>query len=100
MIRTAISPRFATNTFLNMTPPNGERQASGLTCQVAPETWNLIPDTLERNIPVFLCGVGIALVAEHLECIDQARAGLFGLDNIVNITAFRRNVGAGKFPAV
>ena len=73
---------------------------SGVTCQAAPNTQNLIPDTLERNISVFLCRVGIALVAKHLQCIDQARAGLLRLDNIVNVSALRRHVGTGKFPAV
>ena len=44
--------------------------------------------------------VGIALVAEHLKRIDQTRARLLRLDHIVNVAAFRRDIGAGKFLAV
>src|SRR3990170_1037784 len=121
MMRTAISPRFATRTFLNMTPhhlslrggcwssmPNEVRHVSrpSPTKQSHLSTKHYIASRrlamtfLQRNIPVLLRRVGIALVAEHFETVDQTGARLSGLDDIVNIAAFRRNVRAGKFLAI
>src|SRR5512143_1711484 len=96
MMRTAISPRLATNTFLNMTPlkTGSKSHVSG-----QEQTWNLEHETLnslQRNIPVLLGWIGLALVAQHLQCIDQTRTSLLWLDDIVNITAFRRHIGAGE----
>src|SRR5512138_3342457 len=75
MMRTAISPRLATRTFLNMTPHRRERQLP-------------FPTThLQRNIPVLLRRVTIAFVAQHFQAVDQARTRLLRLDHIVDVAA-------------
>src|SRR3972149_2243013 len=50
-------------------------------------TWFLLLFTSQRNIPVLLGGVGVALVAQHLQRVDQARTGFLRLDHLVPVTA-------------
>src|SRR5512138_1982957 len=98
-MRTAISPRLATNTFLNITPPEGGARVQ-VPCARKPhltrDTSHLTPK-LERNIPVLLGRVRIALVAQHLQRINQTRTRLLWLDHVIDVTAFCRDIGAGKF---
>ena len=68
-MRTAISPRFATSTFLNIL---------FLLCPGA------VQSALERDVSVFPGRIGVALVLKHLEGVDQTRAGFAGFDDIVD----------------
>src|SRR5262245_5253427 len=73
--RTAISPRLATRT----------RRKSGRS---------------EGDVAMLLRRVPVALVLEHLERPDQARAGLLGLDDLVDVAELRRLVRIGEGLAV
>src|SRR5689334_10208306 len=67
MMRTAISPRFATST----------RRKSGR----APLS--------ERDVAMLLRRVLVALVLEHLERADDLRARVLGLDDLVDVAELR-----------
>lgn len=55
---------------------------------------------LERDIPVFLGRVGVALVLEHLQGVNQARTSFLRLDDIIDIAALRRHIRICEFLAV
>ena len=91
MMRTAISPRLAIRTFLNM---------AFRSLRLHVRSYDAVTSQLERDIPVLLRRVGVALVLEHFQRIDQARAGFARLDDIVDVTALGRNIRIGEFLAV
>src|SRR5581483_7807159 len=68
--RTAISPRFATST---------RRKRRGA-----------VPGRSERDVAMLLGRVLVALVLQHLERGDEARAGVLGLDDLVDVAELRR----------
>src|SRR6266849_2008958 len=78
MTRTAISPRFATRTRLK----RGEEARS------------------EWNVAMLLRRVPVALVLQHLEGADQARAGIDGLDDLVDVAELGGLVRIGERAAV
>src|SRR2546426_4470994 len=71
MTRTAISPRFATRM----------RLKSGRS---------------ERDVAMLLGRVPVALVLQHLERADEARAGVGGLDDLVDVAELGGLVGVGE----
>src|SRR6184192_1942207 len=71
MTRTAISPRFATR----MRVKGGR---------------------LEWDVAMFLGRVPVALVLQHLERADQARAGVGGLDDLVDVAELGGLVRVGE----
>src|SRR2546429_7715474 len=74
MTRTAISPRFATRMRLK-----GGREAGS-----------------EWNVAMLLGRVPVALVLQHLERADQARARVGGLDDLVDVAELGGHVRVGE----
>src|SRR5438046_10047947 len=74
MTRTAISPRFATRIRLKSGPE-------------ARSEW---------DVAMFLGRVPVALVLQHLERADQARAGVGGLDDLVDVAELGGLVRVGE----
>src|SRR5437867_2486919 len=74
MTRTAISPRFATRMRLKSARKAGS----------------------EWNIAMLLGRVPVALVLQHLERADEARAGVGGLDDLVDVAELGRLVRVGE----
>src|SRR5437763_8815404 len=92
MIRTAISPRFATRTRRN----GGSRSSIASTDRGS----SLRKDgpfarsaaALERDVPMLLSGIGVALVRQHLEGPDDAGPRLHRPDDIVDVAASRGDI--------
>src|SRR2546428_11107825 len=74
MMRTAISPRFATRMRLK----SGREAGS------------------EGDVAMLLGRVPVALVLQHLERADEARAGVGGLDDLVDVAELGGLVGGGE----
>src|SRR5258707_12720071 len=83
MMRTAISPRFAIRTL----EKGALRRTSGAS--------SLYKDgaVSERDVPMLLSRVRVALAGEHLQGGDQAGPRLGRLDHVVHIPARGRDVG-------
>src|SRR5258708_15378587 len=90
MPRTAISPRLATRTFttLIVCGPRGPCELVGVIGRV-----------LQRNVAVLPGRVLVALGLEAGQCGDEFRAGLAGVDDLVDEPARRRDVGIGELLA-
>src|SRR5213075_1532170 len=68
--RSAISPRLATSTFLNIS--------------ARPSEW---------NVAVLLGRVAVPLGAHRLERVDQPRSGVARVDDVVDVAAAGRHIG-------
>src|SRR5689334_23040346 len=56
--------------------------------------------TSQRHVAVLLRRVGVALVLEHLQRIDQPRARGARLDHVVDVAAGGGDIGIGKLRSV
>src|SRR5262249_26028890 len=54
----------------------------------------------QRNIPVLLRRIAVALGVEHLERLDEAPPGVPRLDDLVHVAALRRHEGIGELLAI
>src|SRR5450759_2138326 len=100
MIRSAISPRFATRILLNggvtsclvaaLEPASCPRVFAQ---RRAGDTWRRrLPRFSQRDVAVLLAGVRVALVGQHLQGADQPRTRVRRSDDIVDVAAGGRHV--------
>src|SRR5262245_49728189 len=87
MIRTAISPRFATRTRRNGMPGCPPPAPASLRKDAASSA------ALERDVAMLLSRVRVALVGHRLERPDQARPRLGWTDDVVDISTRGGDVG-------
>ena len=58
------------------------------------------PRALERDVPVLPGRVPVPLAGERPERLDQPRAGIPGIDDVVHVSPGRRRVGVGELARV
>src|SRR5688500_17594179 len=91
MIRTAISPRLATRTRRKGRSPRDAIAASRAVSRPGAGPASLrkdgaLPD-LERDVPMLLSRIGVALRGKRLEACDEPRPRLGRADDVVDIAA-------------
>src|SRR5947207_10709271 len=97
MIRTAISPRFATSTRSKggLTGGRSSERSHGRGASASTPRSRLCAKTApsERDVAMLLPRIRVVLVGKHLEGRDQTRAGVGRHDHIVDVTPGSRDVG-------
>src|SRR3954471_704794 len=82
MMRTAISPRFATRTRPNGLPPGLSLRKDG--------------DISERDVAMLLPWIRVPFVGQHLERPNQSRSRLGRLDHVIDVATAGCNVRVGE----
>src|SRR5207248_3031466 len=67
---------------------------SGLSRRLSPSPSLSLP--LQRNVAVLLRRIGVALVLQHLEGVDDARPGVFRQDDVVDVAELGGLVRIGE----
>src|SRR5436190_14640217 len=100
MIRTAISPRFATRTRRNGGPAASTSSTGPVASLCKDGPLVLAAASLEGDVPMLLSGIGVALVGQHLEGPDDPGPRLHGPDHVIDVAPAGGDIGVREARAI